>query len=670
MPEVTLRENAIYIDDRRIPLFSGEVHFWRLFRENWRPVLQSVKDMGLEGIATYVQWGDAERGPGDYDFTGRTAPQRDMVGFLELCAEMNLWVLFRPGPYIYAETRNMGIADRAVPYHRLHPTFMEMAREYMAAVTDAAAPFQATKGGPIIAWQADNEIDPTIPHYETQLGLACVPGIFQDWLGKRYATVKALNEAWGTEYASFESARAWCSPMGESPQWRRRWLDLIAWKWDYIEEYALWSSDTYKALGVDVPMLINMFPGVGEHHWRSMHRAGDFIGLDTYPANEFRAEPSEHRRFMEKVRTNAAISALPYIAEFESGCWHGHHHYAGALTGRNYRLAAYSALAAGAKGWNWYMLAERDNWQDSPINALGGKRHALFDAFKSVVDDVKQYGFDALPRPETGIHEAFSTAHYANGKPAENDPALNSLYDADLNYRFFDLDGPQTDAMSGDICFYSGHHWLPRAHGQALRQWIESAPGRYLVCFKNYPREDEFGKACDPLGIGQPVGATWMGKVADLALGEEAVRLTGALWEWDVADAEPLTAVQRAPALLGGEEEKLQLVAETGRTYTIGFRKHISGGGTLIVFGCDATPELALAIVKWLGVPIACRSETPGVNTSMFTSADGSSIIVAVNNGDEPKTAVIRVWDDSTIAVDLPAKDGKVVEVPRRVKPA
>ncbi|HEY3411545.1 MAG TPA: beta-galactosidase [Armatimonadota bacterium] len=669
MSQVTLHDNAIYVGDRRIPLFSGEVHFWRIFRENWRPVLQSVKDMGLAGIATYVQWGDAERRPGDYDFTGRTAPQRDMVGFLELCAEMDLWVLFRPGPYIYAETRNMGIADRAVPYHRLHPRFQEMAREYMAAVTEAAAPFQATKGGPIIVWQADNEIDPTIPHYETQLGLAGEPGIFQEWLAKRYGAVDALNEAWGTDYRSLEKARAWCSPMGENPKWRRRWLDLIAWKWDYIEEYAHWASDTYKSLGVEVPMLINMFPGVGEHHWRSMHSAGDFIGLDTYPANEFRAEPSEHRRFMEKVRTNAAISHLPYIAEFESGCWHGHHHYAGALTGRNYRLAALSALAAGAKGWNWYMIAERDNWQDSPINALGGKRHALFDAFKSVIDVVKQYGFDSLPEPATNLRVAFSTAHYVDGKPAENDPALNALYDADLNYRFFDLDGPQPDGSSGDVCFYSGHHWLPRAHGEALREWVLGAPGRHLVCFKNYPREDEFGNPYDPLGIGQPAGATWMGKVADLTLGDQKAKITGALWEWDVEDATPLVALQRPPALLGGEEEKLQLVAETGRAYTIGFQRKV-GDGSVTVMGCDATPQLALAIVQWLGADIPCRSETAGVHTAVFGRPDGPPIIIAVNNGDEPKAAVIRLGDGRAVTVDLPAKDGRVIEAPQRPKPA
>jgi len=667
MPEVILRDNAVHVDGRRIPLFSGEVHYWRTFPNHWRAILQSVKDMGLSGVATYVQWGDAEVGPGEFDFTGRTAPQRNLVGFLELCAEMGLWVLFRPGPYIYAESDNMGIADRATPYHRLHPEFQRMAKEYMAAVTEAAAPFQATKGGPIIVWQADNEIDPTIPHFETQMGLAGEPGIFQEWLAARYGEVGALNEAWGTGYASFETARAFNSPMGDDPKWRKRWLDLIAWKWDYIETFARWSADTYRGLGVDVPVLINMFPGVGEHHWRSMQSAGDFVGLDTYPANEFRAEPSEHRRFIEKVRANAAISKLPYVAEFEAGVWHGHHHYAGALTGRHTTLASLSALLGGAKGWNWYMLAERDNWQDSPINARGGKRMGLFNAYKGVMEQVNATDPASWTRVcDTQV--TFSTVHYAHGKPANDDPALNALYDADIDYGFFDLEGPSSD--TGGLCFYSGHPWLPRGQGEALRAWVEA--GGNLACFKNYPRQDDFGKDYDPLGIGQPVGATWFGKAADLQMGDRKVFAGGAFWEWSVPEgSEAVTAVQRPPAMLGGEEERLMLANEVGRVYTVGYRRPL-GSGSVTVLGCDASPALVSALHAWHGVPVASRSGTPGVQTALFRRPDGSYVLVAVNNGDEDKVAPVAfdVPDakDSPafprtgpVSVELPAKSGSVV---------
>jgi hypothetical protein len=79
---------------------------------------------------------------------------------------------------------------------------------------------------------------------------------------------------------------------------------------------------------------------------------------------------------------------------------------------------------------------------------------------------------------------------------------------------------------------------------------------------------------------------------------------------------------------------------------------------------------LVLALADWLGVHVPCRSEAPGVHTAIFSRPDQPPVIVAVNNGDEPKAAVIRLWDGRTITVDLPAKDGKIVEVPKPVKPA
>ena len=659
---VILQDHAVVVDGRRIPLFSGEIHYWRIFRERWRTALQSMKDMGLQGAGVYIPWYDCEIAPGDWDFTGRTAPQRDMVGFLELCAEMDMWVLFRPGPYIYAEVRNLGVPDRAAPYHRLHPEFLKMARGYMEAVTEAARPFMATNGGPIVVWQSDNEIDPSIPYFETQLGLAGEPGIFQQWLATRYDSIGALNEAWGTGYASFDTARAWCRPpVYDDPRERRRWLDLIEWKWDYIDRYAQWVSKVYRELGVDVPLLINMFPGVGEHHWRRMQQAGNFIGLDNYPANEFRAEPSEHRRFIEKVRYNACVSNLPYLAEFESGVWHAHHWYTGAVSGRHYTLACLSALLGGARGWNWYMTVERDCWHDAPIDALGNKRYGLFDHFKGVLDLVKQHD-PTTWTPVRNTLVTFSTEHYAYGKPANDDPALNALYDADIDYGFFDLEGPTPPTEA--LCFYSGHPWLDRKQGERLREWVEA--GGNLVCFGNFPRQDSNGAPFDPLGIGGPVGAAWFGKRALLKLGDRELVVTGPLAEWDATDAEPLTAVQCEPLLLEGEQERQLWANETGREFVVGVRKKV-GRGTVTALGCDASPELVVALHKWFGVPVPCRSGVSGMQTALFRKPGGVYTVVAVNNGDEEHTVSLilhpslGIGESATVTVG--AKSGTVVDL-------
>ena len=163
---------------------------------------------------------------------------------------MEMWVLFRPGPYIYAEVRNLGVPDRAAPYHRLHPGLLKMARAYMEAVTEAARPFMATNGGPIVVWQSDNEIDPSIPYFETQLGLAGEPGVFQQWLNP-VRQHRRVEQAWNRLRVVRQGGRGASPSVYDDPA-SVGWLDLIGGKWDYIDEYANWVSSTYRG-GCDHP---------------------------------------------------------------------------------------------------------------------------------------------------------------------------------------------------------------------------------------------------------------------------------------------------------------------------------------------------------------------------------------------------------------------------------
>src|SRR5690606_35692227 len=120
------------------------------------------------------------------DFTGKTEPRRNLVAFLDLLTEMDFWIIFRPGPYIYSEWSNGGVTDEAVRHHRGSVEFQQLAEPYMRAVTDVVLPYLATNGGKVILWQADNEIDPW-PHLYTEvLGLGTKPGPFQEFLVEHY----------------------------------------------------------------------------------------------------------------------------------------------------------------------------------------------------------------------------------------------------------------------------------------------------------------------------------------------------------------------------------------------------------------------------------------------------------------------------------------------------
>ena len=103
MSTVKIAEKKLWVDETAIPLFSGEVHYWRLDPANWRPVLRRAREMGLQIIATYVCWDFHEIEPGRYDFLGETDPRRNLLAFLDLLTSEGFWIILRPGPYIYSE---------------------------------------------------------------------------------------------------------------------------------------------------------------------------------------------------------------------------------------------------------------------------------------------------------------------------------------------------------------------------------------------------------------------------------------------------------------------------------------------------------------------------------------------------------------------------------------
>jgi beta-galactosidase GanA len=96
--------------------------------------------MGLETIDTYVPWEYHEIEKNEFDFTGETDSRRNLLAFMELTQELGLWVIARPGPYIYSEWVNMGVPTDVAKFHRLHEQFTARANEYIRAVSRCWSP--------------------------------------------------------------------------------------------------------------------------------------------------------------------------------------------------------------------------------------------------------------------------------------------------------------------------------------------------------------------------------------------------------------------------------------------------------------------------------------------------------------------------------------------------
>jgi beta-galactosidase len=175
-----------------MPLIGGEVHYGRVQPRYWPAILDSAKSLGVEVIGTYVMWELHEQREGVYDFS-------QLHAFLAEVEQRGMKVLARPGPFFYAEWRNLGIPDHAVPFHKGHPEFRRKAAAWIAAAMHELRPYL---GKLIIVVQADNEIDPMPHFYGEDQG-------FADWLRRKYERIEALNEAWGSKYVSFDEPIPW-----------------------------------------------------------------------------------------------------------------------------------------------------------------------------------------------------------------------------------------------------------------------------------------------------------------------------------------------------------------------------------------------------------------------------------------------------------------------------
>src|SRR3569833_1476349 len=97
---IAFDQYSVSIDGRRLAVWSGEFHPFRLPSVAlWRDVLQKLKASGYNATSVYFDWGYHSPAPGVYDFSG----VRDMDRFLGIAAEVGIYVIARPGPYINGE---------------------------------------------------------------------------------------------------------------------------------------------------------------------------------------------------------------------------------------------------------------------------------------------------------------------------------------------------------------------------------------------------------------------------------------------------------------------------------------------------------------------------------------------------------------------------------------
>ncbi len=622
MPNVSIKRSQIAVGAKEIPLLSGEMHYWRLNPSCWKACLRKIKDMGMNVVSTYVPWAYHEYRRGHFDFTGSTEETRNLKAFLQLTKQEGLWVIIRPGPYIYSEWKNDGVPDYAYRYHRLHPTFLRYAATYIKKVCSVIRPFQASfSRGNVILLQADNEIDPWPDIFGGQYGLWGKAGYFQDFIREKYkGNIDALNHVWCSDYGSFDEIGPYelCEIKGDCAL--KRNVDYVDFKHAYSQKFAEWVTAAYRACGITIPIYLNAYPFFYAHDWKKLNDTCDLLGIDLYPENEFSVGEMDHRKMMDKVRYLRTFSSLPYIAEFASGIWHNHHYATGVITPNHYRLLTLSMVLAGLKGWNWYMLVNRDNWYMAPINEWGNVREELFSVFKNLVrvfTIMKPYACKRLVE----ISVTFDPLHYATQTIREEETVLQRLYQADIDYDFFDA---RTKQVAHKILFYTGNQWGNEDDQQALYDYVYK--GGTLVAFKNYPRKNINFQKSKILGFKDPDRILFKFKrKVTVRLGQgHTFTIYSSIGAFNTVPGTPIKGT-----------------VEGIGNFNIGYVRKVGKGRILHLF-IDPTTEVLQALLAYCDIRIPVSSASAGLSTALYSRGNTLYAIV-VNNGNEDTNAVVRI---------------------------
>ena len=89
MATVTYDDRSFLINDERIWLISGEIHYFRVPDALWADRLVKAKRAGLNCISTCVAWNLHEPEEGKWDFEG----QKDISHFVATAEDLGLYVI-------------------------------------------------------------------------------------------------------------------------------------------------------------------------------------------------------------------------------------------------------------------------------------------------------------------------------------------------------------------------------------------------------------------------------------------------------------------------------------------------------------------------------------------------------------------------------------------------
>lgn len=561
-------------------IFGGEIQYFRLDPPFWEKILIEFKEAGLRTVNTYVPWEfhmvsppDAEHPIGTLDFTGETNPRLNLIYFLELVEKHGLNLNFRCGPFCCAEmefggypkflvrdipemyaltyedkpTEGYGEGNLQPCY--LHPTYLDLCRKWIDEVDKIILPHLKENGGCITMINLDNEVSYIC--WDTFLMTDYNPvivgrgGYYHQFLRETYGTPDKLPYA--ERYTAFEDVPA----PREIPEvidnnfaYYADWLKCRTW---IMSRYIAELRRMHEANGITPDKVIFMTNFCGHIPDAVPARMPDFeaatMGITGY--DFYRSVFLQYWEYIVMARMLKLMThtlKFPYASEFMSGTWRKIPRVR--VPADHMRFMGRVALAHGCKAIQWYMFADRDRWNDSPVS-IHGHRRPCYDVVTEMSDMLfnKMTKWDEL-KPVNDIaiiYDLTSHLHTAIGDPQPCNEGLiytgkptidgveagissrehmglfrlaehNSIQAANIDILFDD-----TALYSYPVAVHPGSPVVSHDTEEKLRRYVSS--GGILAITGTIPTRYDTGETCSFLG-GISVGTTEMGKGKIICLGK------------------------------------------------------------------------------------------------------------------------------------------------------
>ncbi|MGC9397221.1 MAG: beta-galactosidase [Anaerolineae bacterium] len=429
MQPITFDRVSYRINGEPVYLYSGEFHYFRVPRADWRRRMALFKEAGGNCLATYIPWLIHEPTEGTFVF-GDAGPQHDLEAFFETALEMGLYVIARPGPYQYSELVHGGlprwlyanyprlrakthdgkdIGSMSISY--LHPLFLEKARRWFAVVCPIIARHTVANGGPVAFAQFDNELTGihewfgSLDYNAEAMGIGQSGGRYPRYLRARYGDVAALNRAYGTAYTAFEAVPAPAPSSLSQPPDIRRMKDYFDFYLGTVAEYAQTLVAWMREAGIDTPMVHNAAnPEMNAYFLETIDALGDdfvlgsdhYYNLDqTWPQNN--PTPQYAAKVFVSMEMLRVMGFPPTVFELPGGSasnWPP-------FTPEDALTCYMTNLAYGMRGHNYYVFtggpnipgtSDRSDSYDygASISATGEVR-PLYASQKALGDFIAQY---------------------------------------------------------------------------------------------------------------------------------------------------------------------------------------------------------------------------------------------------------------------------------------